>query len=162
MSDAVKSTPEPEPRAPTKKEMIRHELLAIHDANPDELLIVDEVVAYARDNTDSTLHGEFEWDTDKAAIEHWRSQARGLIRVHVVVLKPETEPVRCWVSLENDRLRRGGGYRTTVKVMSEAEHRLQLLAQAICDANRWRRKYAVLKELSTVFNAIDAASDEAS
>jgi hypothetical protein len=39
----------------------------------------DEVIEEAR-NPQSPLHSQFDWDIEKAAFEHWRAQARQLIR----------------------------------------------------------------------------------
>lgn len=42
-------------------------------------ITADIVIADAK-NESSPLHGQFEWDTDKAAMEAWRETARRIIR----------------------------------------------------------------------------------
>lgn len=43
----------------------------------------DLVIEKAR--TDDRLHGEFQWDKDKAAMAHWRERARELITRYVTI-----------------------------------------------------------------------------
>lgn len=56
-------------------------------------LTPDVVIQDAR-SKDSPLHGEFEWDTKKAAQKHWQDQARALIRAVKVVVSTDTTVVK--------------------------------------------------------------------
>ncbi len=58
-------------------------------ADRDGSLAADAVVKDAK-NKKSPLHGEFEWDLEKAAIDAWRETARRLIRSVKVVVRTET------------------------------------------------------------------------
>lgn len=132
---------------------VRTELDGIAERNGG-LLKPEDVVEFARTNKQSELHGRFEWDDTKAAHAHRLEQARGIIRVFVEVIPHTQTSYRAYVSLEPDR-HSGEGYRRTVQVMSNEEHRQQLLLQAIKRLNGMRREYAILTELAEVFQALD-------
>jgi len=118
------------------------------------LLRPADVVEFAKDKA-TALHGQFTWDDGKAAEEYRLWQARMIIRVTVSVMPKVEKECRAYVSLMNDRQRDGGGYRSMVSVLSDAERREALLQEALAELNVFRRKYALLKELAPVFAAID-------
>ena len=119
------------------------------------LLRPPDVVAFARDPK-SALHGRFQWDDSKAAHQYRLWQARELIECHVVVLKADTDPIRAYVSLRDERRNRGG-YRHVVDVMTDASMRKRFLAEALDEAERWQARYARLQELAPIFNEIAKA-----
>lgn len=106
------------------------------------------------ENAKSALHGYFTWEDTEAA-RLWRlHQARNVIRA-VVHIIPQTEiSSRVYVSLTGDR-NEDGGYRAVVDVMQDEEARAIMLEEAKDELAAFRRKYAILKELSAVFEAID-------
>ncbi len=114
------------------------------------LLRPEDVVAAARPKT-SLLHDQFEWDDTSAAVQHRLWQARQLIRVTVMVLPRQEQPIRTYVSLRTDRALAGGGYRTLCDVLDDEQLREQLLAEALDDLATFRTKYGRLKELAQVF-----------
>lgn len=114
------------------------------------------VVESARDES-SPLHDRFTWDDSEAAHQYRLEEARRLIRVHVELLTPESDPSPVWVSLKSDQ-ESGGGYRPLVRVLSNAEQREELLAQAKDDMRRFAAKYRMLKELAEVIAAMKKAS----
>lgn len=116
-------------------------------------LLLPEVVVEAAKAKTSPLHKHFEWNNTKAAAQHRLWQARQLISVCVQILPGATEPVQVYASLSTDRAN-GGGYRTTVEILSDADQREQLLQDALHDMNTWQRRYASLRQLSQVFAAI--------
>ena len=122
----------------------------------DGLLRPEDIVEFARDKR-TTLHAQFEWNNGKAAEQFRLEQARHIIRVVVTVIDmPEAhEPitVRAYQSLTTDR--GSQGYRATVDVLSVKELRDQMLKDAIDELVRIRTKYATLKELTKVHEAID-------
>ena len=118
------------------------------------VLLVDDVWQSAQDPK-SPLHNRYEWDVDSAAIEHWRERSRQLIRVAVTILPAVDKEYRVYASLPSDRSRSGGGYRAVVDIMSDEEHRSELLAQALNDLERWENKYRELEELIPVFIAAE-------
>lgn len=144
----------------TKKQRIQEELLAVQADNSDSLLLCSEIVEFARENESSALHGEFKWDLAEAAYESWISRARQLVRVYVEVLQPKSDPVRVWVSLLENRLQKGGGYKLATNVFVEVNQRAALLEQAWAELQRWRRKYAALQELAGIFAQIDDQAND--
>lgn len=133
------------------------ELEHIRRANNDILRAAD-VVTFAR-NPDTALHGRFEWDDTKAAVQHRLWQARELIRVVVQSHPANSTPTRIYVSLVNDRHSDGGGYRTLDDVMRSKEMREALLKQAHADMVRFETKYQLLSELAAVIDAMRCARD---
>lgn len=117
-----------------------------------ELLRPIDVVKYAEDPK-TALHSHFTWDDENAAREYRLEEARRLIRVAVTILPHYDKPIRVFVSLKEDRLVEGGGYRTIVEVMSDEDLRLQLIKEALADLQAWERKYNVLTELAPIFEA---------
>ncbi len=116
-----------------------------------------EAVVEAARPEDSPLHHSFTWD-DSIAAHKWRlEQARALIRA-VVVYEPnkrgalEARPV--FVSLSTDRTRDGVGYRLLTTVLSDEDHRRQLLSDARAEMAAFRSKYQRLSELAAVFDAM--------
>jgi hypothetical protein len=114
-----------------------------------------DVVDAARP-AESVIHDRFTWD-DGLAADHYRLwEARQLIRVHV---KIESAPggkdyeTRVFVSLSSDR-KNGGGYRIQAEVLSDAERRKELLADALRELRTFEAKYASLRELSKVISPI--------
>lgn len=114
------------------------------------------VVEAARPKS-SILHSKFCWDDAKAGHEYRLWQARMLIRVTVSVVAGTGEVNRVWVSLKTDA-NMGAGYRALVDVMADAELRVQLLQDALADAELFREKYSKLKELAKVFDAMKEVS----
>lgn len=54
---------------------------AIQDtADADGKVTADGVIEAARNNKNSPLHQEFNWNVEESAYEHWRAVARALIR----------------------------------------------------------------------------------
>jgi len=125
------------------------ELERIRESN-DGILRAEDVVAVASEPT-NPLHECFEWDDGEAAHQYRIEQARKLIRVCVTVLPYDSKPIRTYVSMQEDRHRPGGGYRTTESVLSNNEKREKLLDQAEAEFRRWEAKYRHLTELESVF-----------
>ena len=112
-----------------------------------------QVVEFA-ENADTALHGCFDWEDTEAA-RKWRlHQARQLLRVAVIVLPEQKEPVRAFVSLYPDR-KANTGYRSMVAVLNDDQMREQMLRDAMIELQTFRKKYSRLKELSGVFAEID-------
>lgn len=132
---------------------IREELEQIRETHGG-ILRPEDVVDFAAD-PETALHSQFEWDDSEAARQHRIWQARQVIRCVVTVIPQANEPIRAYVSLVPDRSNPGGGYRDTVAVLSDDEHREQLLSQALRELRAWRAKYNQLKALAPVFAAID-------
>lgn len=130
---------------------IRSELLNIQHSDPQNILHAADAVRWAADNPESDLHRSLEWDNQKAADEHRLSQVRHLIQLHVVL--EDGGPVL--VSLSVDRVR-GGGYRSIDEVLPVQDLRDIMLADALAELERVRRKYERVVELTEVWIAAEA------
>ena len=142
----------------TIKFRCEQELKAIQHTN-DGLLRPKDVVKFAHDHPESALNSQFEWDVERAAEAHWLEQARRVIRVHVEVSESIAEPIRVFVSLQDDRVDRGGGYRLTTTVMNDRQRRALLLHQALKELKVWKEKYRAISELAEIFGVLDETSE---
>jgi hypothetical protein len=126
------------------------------------LLKPETVVEAARPET-SPLHSRFEWDDSVAGEKYRIWQARQLIRVTVEVCERTNEPMEVFVSLTTDRRPEdteagdevASGYRVMTEVLTDAELREQMLADALAELKWFKEKYKHLCELAEVFSAID-------
>lgn len=144
------------------------ERLEVLQARHGDALTAEQVVEDARDES-SPLHPCFEWDDTVAAEEYRKEQARYLLRALIVVSEPEEEGAaegrpapegrahRAYVVVREEDDDR---YVPTVRAMSDEELRNQVLAQALAELRAVQRKYAELRELARVFEAIDAVQLE--
>lgn len=121
------------------------------------ILRPEDVVEFAQ-NKRTALHGQFEWDDSKAAHQYRLWKARYIISTSVTIIEAEEKrfTVRAFVSLTPDRKAEGGGYRSITSVMTDDEMKAQLFRDALGELGTFKRKYQGLKELSKVFEAIDA------
>lgn len=130
----------------TKGEKIRQEL---ESCRLEGIIHAERVVEWARNNPDSELHGEFEWDDGKAAHEYRIWQARRVIAVNVVSEHGERQVI----SLSIDRIK-GGGYRNVEDVARDPSLMEIAVKDALTELRRVRAKYQHLKQLSDVWGAI--------
>lgn len=133
-------------------EKIKAELLAIKAMSEDGLLRAPAVVAWARENPESALHGALEWDDPSAAEEYRIHQVRRLISLHVV----SEEGVPQLVSLSFDRSK-SGGYRDISEVVKSRDLSAIMLADALAELERVQTKYEQVKELTAVWEQVKAA-----
>jgi len=119
-----------------------------------------DVVRFAR-NEDTALHACFTWDDGEAAQQYRLLEARNILRVYVTTEASDTSSVRAFVSLTTDRTKEGGGYRSIADVMSDDALRGQMLADAFVQFKTMQRRYKSLQQLSKVWEAVDAAEQDA-
>ena len=109
---------------------------------------------------DSPLHDSFEWDNEKAGDAYRLVQARALIR-RVYIIKPSNDDenpkqlMRAYVSVSNGDSERDREYVTLTKAMNDAQMRMQVLRNALRDAQAFMAKYKSLKELSSVIGEME-------
>jgi len=138
---------------PIKDQEIRSAIMAVKE---DGVISPEKVVDAARPKT-SPLHDYFIWDDGEAARQYRLEQARRLIRVVVDVIElpdKSQREVRVFVSLPSDR-NADGGYRVMAQVLESEDKKKEMLEDALRELIRLRDKYDMLKELSSVFKAID-------
>lgn len=108
----------------------------------------------------------FEHDTEKAAYEYWKVQAYELLRsinvmielpdgtmdevrafhpISVTVMSKPSEPIQATVKL----------YKKVEDILEDEDMRNQMYQQALNEFRYMRKKYRHIKELTTVFEAID-------
>lgn len=124
-------------------------------------LTPEAVLADARSNN-SPIHSAFEWDDSAAAEKHRLWQARYLLAcltVNVTIQKQEERPVRAFVHVTRtpEAVRQ---YVPVAAAMADADMRKQVLERAWNDLLSWRQKYADLKELASIFEAVDRAKSK--
>lgn len=125
------------------------------------LLRPRDVVDEARNPT-NPLHTYFEWDDTSAADEYRVLQAAYLIRrIKIKITRESEDPkavsvtvTRAFSSLPSSR-GKDGGYELTERILQVPEKRQELLQEAINALNQYRAKYAALRELVEVIEAID-------
>lgn len=147
-----------------KNESIRAALSAIAEANGGYLNPA-HVVDAAR-NASSVLHDEFSWDDEEAAESYRLAQAGALIRrVRFQIVKQDAKTKA--VSIVTTRAyqsrpsaRGNGGYESTEAIMADDEKREELLQQVLRELSAYRKRYAELSALTSVWNAIDSATDD--
>jgi len=135
------------------RNLILNEIRLIEER--DGIVTPEAVVEYAKDET-TQLHGQFTWDDGEAA-EQWRlQQARQVIRAMVTIIPNENENVvtKALVHIL-ETPRNQAGYMSVGKVLSDDEYRKQMLDNAYKELRTFRKKYAHLKELVSVFEIID-------
>jgi hypothetical protein len=133
-----------------KNKRIVQELKRIAEKHGN-LLKPEIVVQCARQKT-SPLHKYFEWNNSEAAEKYRIWQARQLLAVTVEYIQSSREPVQVFVSLKPDR--KTGGYRVLSEVLTDAEMRQQMLADAKADMDVFIHKYKRLTELASVFSVM--------
>ncbi len=114
----------------------------------EDELTAELVVKDAR-REKSPLHSVFEWDDDAAAHQYRLEQARLLLR-HIVFVpedKPDAEPMRYYVHLDNGR----SYYTSIIAAMSDEEKRQRVLRTALKELESWERRYRAYEELAEVF-----------
>lgn len=125
-----------------------------------------EIVVEEARPSDSVLHPQiFDLGQKRAAEEYYRERARHTMRALVVVYQnetatqaPETIQVRAFSTVEQ-KLGESGRvtqiYSSTEEALQDPTRREYILAEAIRQVAVWRKKYAALSELATIFRAID-------
>lgn len=121
--------------------------------------ITPELVLEHAKPKDSPLHAFFQWDNTKAAEQYRLVQARQLIRrikVEYITEETKTVTVRAYhcVMPETDDEQTGRGVYVPVEA-AMSDYRSQLLDQCKRDMDAFKRKYAALKEVSKVIDAMD-------
>lgn len=125
--------------------------------------ITPAIVLQEAKKAKSPLHSHFNWDDGEAA-NQWRlSQASELIRkvkVTLIVSPEKTVRVRAFMNVvpkrnedDEEEAPTSGVYVTIENAMTN--HREEVLARAMSELNCVKNKYSHLKELSSVWEAID-------
>lgn len=149
-----------------QREAIRERLQELADANGG-LLTPEAVVEDARDKK-SPLHGQFTWDTKRAAYERWIDQARALIRtVRIEILHEETTFKAPYWLHDPDVDEGDQGYRSAVEIRSDKDKaRATVYQECVRAAGAIRRARDVSVSLGLeslmvkILNQIEVAQDK--
>lgn len=131
---------------------LRDEFVALIDAETG-ILNPRYAVQWARENPDSALHGQLDWDDEHAAEEHRVQQVRHLVAVYMVA----DDKSRTLISLSIDRPT-GEGYRRLADVVARPDLRAIALGDALAELKRVQFRYQHLKELAGVWEATERAA----
>ena len=127
-------------------------------------LTPEKIVEQSRAET-AVLHGCFEWSNPKAAEEYRKMQAREILR-HITIEHSEGEgeqarEVRAFWHIENDVSNDDKGrYISLNRALEDGEHFEYILKTALKELNSFKRKYAHLSELSSIFREIDKIEEQ--
>jgi hypothetical protein len=143
------------------REHLRAALHAIVEGNHG-VLDPRHVLDHARD-PEHVLHGYFEWDDTVAGEAYRLAQVGALIRhvrYTVVRADPATRAIaisttRAYQSRPSMRGKGKGGYEDVVAILSDAAKRAELLGHVVRELSAYRKRYAELSELETVWIAVD-------
>jgi hypothetical protein len=118
------------------------------------LVTVEQIHDWARDNPSSTWHQRLEWNDQAAGRQFRLWQIRQLIAVYI---EPSSN-VREIVSLTVDRYNgEGGGYRLLSDVMKSPDLLAVMTADALAELARVRDKHRRIVALAAIWNEIDKA-----
>ena len=103
---------------------------------------------------DAPLHNEFEWNDSIAAEKYREDQARYLIRSITICQETNDEKttpiiVRAFFQTTSEE------YENIAVIFSDEEKKSALLERALMELEWFKTKYASLKDLDLIFNAID-------
>lgn len=122
----------------TRREEIEARLQEILEAEGE--VTPDLVIEDARDE-ESPLHGEFEWDVEKAAMEAWRATARRLIRSVSLVVNTEAVYLAVPRYVRNpDAETREQSYVSTSELRTDRDRAWAALSRAIDAADAMIRR----------------------
>lgn len=111
----------------------------------------EQVLEKARNDENSELHKCFEWNDGIAAEKYRLIQARKIIINLAYVPKEKTdEPVRCFQITREKSV-----YMPTKQFLVNNDEYKDLLKRAKVELESFKRRYATLSELETVFEAIE-------
>lgn len=109
-----------------------------------------EILEKARDEN-TELHKCFEWDDSIAAEKYRFEQARKIVQFLVYERKTESEPqVRCFQITSNKNV-----YQPAKQFLVQQDEYKLLLERAKNELISFKRRFSMLTELESIFEAID-------
>lgn len=121
----------------------------------------DEIWQAARSPRSPAYHF-FEWNVKKAALAHWRAQARNLVNhleVVIVAASGRQQPCRARFNIQTSS---GVSFYPAVAQVTKTKFmREQIIEYAKREANEWRRKYELYSRFSPVIRLLCMAIKKA-
>jgi len=133
-----------------KQKVIRERLRGLEDEAG--FLDLDRVIEAAK-NPDDPMHNEFTWDVKQAALEHWKNQARAMIRKvrYVETITKVELDVSKYVSVSSSTQR--AGYMSLDRVRDRKEIANEVFNEEI------KRARAALERARSVADILDRRDD---
>jgi hypothetical protein len=128
--------------------------------------LTNKAILDAARASSSPLHGHFEWDDQIAGEKYRLTQAGELKRTLVYVRRVEDDErervTRAWLPVtrrdEGDDERRVTTWQPIEEAMADPEQRTEIIRRALAEARAWQQRYQDMRELSSVFAALDAVA----
>jgi hypothetical protein len=118
---------------------------------PNGVYSVDEVIERAKSKS-CPLHKYFTWDVKRAALLHWRDQARKLITCYFVDIRGVSTPSAVSVLWGDDKTRH---YMSTKMASQNEDIWATVLAEALQGLISWKWRYSTFKQLKELNPVID-------
>lgn len=122
----------------------------VYEEIGEETTTPEQVLEKAK-NPKSELHKCFEWDDKKAAYKYRLQQARTVMCNLVFVSNDETDEIRTHYALTFEK----SEYHPTVLIIKNVDEYKALLSKAKGELFAFKKKYAMIKELKNIFDAIE-------
>lgn len=134
------------------KGLFKADAQRVADEIGENSITPEQVLEKARNDENSELHKCFEWNDGIAAEKYRLIQARKIIINLAYVPKEKTdEPVRCFQITREKSV-----YMPTKQFLVNNDEYQDLLKRAKVELESFKRRYATLSELETVFEAIES------
>lgn len=134
------------------KGLFKADAQRVADEIGENSITPEQVLEKARNDENSELHKCFEWNDGIAAEKYRLIQARKIIINLAYVPKEKTdEPVRCFQITREKSV-----YMPTKQFLVNNDEYQDLLKRAKLELESFKRRYATLSELETVFEAIES------
>lgn len=137
-------------RVEWKVDLYKADPQKVYEEIGEDTTTPEEVLEKAKD-PNSELHKCFEWDDTKAAEKYRLQQSRQIMCNLVFVTEDDEEPVRVMYKLTMEK----SEYHPTKLILKQPDQYAQLLQQAKGELDSFKKKYKILKELKSIFDAID-------
>lgn len=134
------------------KGLFKADAQRVADEIGENSITPEQVLEKARNDENSELHKCFEWNDGIAAEKYRLIQARKIIINLAYIPKEKTdEPVRCFQITREKSV-----YMPTKQFLVNNDEYQDLLKRAKVELESFKRRYATLSELETVFEAIES------
>src|SRR5574343_1588581 len=145
------------------------ELDEIQSANPDGMLLAEDVAKYVTKNKKSALRSRFTLEIRDGWWQNMINEARAVIRLRVFIIESPAEPkklnvklraapVPAYVHLSSDA---EGGYRRIEDVLKDEVQRKCLLDDAMRDLAAFRNRYERLSKVAEILEPVMKTIDSA-
>jgi hypothetical protein len=122
-------------------------------------VLTEEAVVEASKDEASPLHRFFLWDNPDRAAHLGRLEIARQLIVRVRIEPFEAEQMKCSPEVRRYHGTGEGQYLDVRTIMADEGERRKLLARALAELRGLKKRYSELKELTGVFQAVDALKE---